>query len=259
MDQNSTLSESRRATVGYLSRIFSEIACAEGRDLFESEDLCVREGHLLLAEAMSSALESYDDLLCSKLPDGLRVHDRRRRTLATKLGDVMRLKAKREAGRGKDGEARELRRASGAIRRDYLPRMERYERQQAFFAGRNSFSKTDADATFMRMKDDPMGNGQLKAAYNVQAGTENQFIVDTTVHRRPGDAACAIPHCEHVKERIGHLPAAFVADAGYGSEENYAYLEREGVDAYVKHNEFGRKKGVVSKSLLIQPPSILFS
>lgn len=152
-----------------------------------------------------------------------------------------RLKAKREAGEGKDAEAKELKRASGAIERDYLPRMERYERQQATFSGRKSFSKTDPDATFMRMKDDAMGNGQLKAGYNVQAGTENQFIVDTTVHQRPGDTACAIPHCEHVKERVGRLPANFVADAGYGSEENYAYLEGEGVDAYVKHSEFFRE------------------
>lgn len=152
-----------------------------------------------------------------------------------------RLKAKREAGEGKDAEAKELKKAAGAIERDYLPRMERYERQQATFSGRKSFSKTDPDATFMRMKDDAMGNGQLKAGYNVQAGTENQFIVDTTVHQRPGDTACAIPHCEHVKERVGHLPANFVADAGYGSEENYAYLEGEGVDAYVKHNEFFRE------------------
>ena len=119
--------------------------------------------------------------------------------------------------------------------------MERYERQQAVFAGRKSFSKTDADATFMRMKDDAMGNGQLKAAYNVQAGTENQFIVDATVHQRPGDTACAIPRCEHAKERIGRLPASFAADAGYGSEENYAYLEREGADAYVKHSELFRE------------------
>ena len=93
----------------------------------------------------------------------------------------------------------------------------------------------------MRMKDDAMGNGQLKAGYNVQAGTENQFIVDVTVHRRPGDTACAIEHCEHVKGRIGHLPENLVADAGYGSEENYAYLDGEGVNAYVKHNEFFRE------------------
>ena len=151
------------------------------------------------------------------------------------------LKARREAGEGKDAEAKELKKAAGAIGRDHLPRMDRYERQQAASAGRKSFSKTDPDATFMRMKDDAMGNGQLKAGYNVQAGTENQFIVDTTVHQRPGDAACAIPRCEHVKERVGHLPAVFVADAGYGSEENYACLEGEGVDAYVKHGEFFRE------------------
>lgn len=152
-----------------------------------------------------------------------------------------RLRAKREAGEGGDAEAGELRRAAGAIERDYLPRMERYEEQQATFAGRKSFSKTDPDATFMRMKDDAMGNGQLKAGYNVQAGTENQFIVDTTVHQRPGDTACAIPHCEHVKKRLGRLPSSLVADAGYGSEENYAYLEAEDVDAYIKHAEFFRE------------------
>ena len=63
--------------------------------------------------------------------------------------------------------------------------MEKHERQQATFAGRKSFSKTDPDATFMRMKDDAMGNGQLKAGYNVQAGTENQFIVDTSAPATP--------------------------------------------------------------------------
>ena len=75
------------------------------------------------------------------------------------------LKARREAGEGKDAEAKELKKAAGAIERDYLPRMDRYERQQAAFAGRKSLSKTDPDATFMRMKDDAMGNGQLKAGY----------------------------------------------------------------------------------------------
>ena len=152
-----------------------------------------------------------------------------------------RLRAKREAGEGKDAEARGLSRAAGAIERDYLPRMERYEAQQAAFSGRNSFSKTDPDATFMRMKDDDAGAGRPRAAYNVQIGTENQFVVDATVHQRPGDTACAIPHLEHAKERLGRLPGSIVADAGYGSEENYAYLEAEGAEAYVKHTEFFRE------------------
>ena len=152
-----------------------------------------------------------------------------------------RLEKKQAEGKGKDEEAKSLRKAARAIDKDYLPRMEKYEDQQEAFGERNSFSKTDPDATFMRMKDDAMGNGQLKAAYNVQAGTEDQFIVDVTVHQRPGDTACAIGHFEHVKERIGHLPQNIVADAGYGSEENYAYLEGQGVNAYVKHNEFFRE------------------
>ena len=152
-----------------------------------------------------------------------------------------RLAKKEERGEGKDDEARGLKKAARAIEGDYLPRMRKYEEQQETFGGRNSFSKTDPDATFMRMKDDAMGNGQLKAGYNVQAGTENQFVVGVTVHQRPGDTACAIEHCEHVKGRIGRLPRNLVADAGYGSEENYAYLEAEGVNAYVKHGEFFRE------------------
>ena len=147
-----------------------------------------------------------------------------------------RLAEKGAEGNGGGEEARALRKAARAIEKDYLPRMERYEGQQETFGGRNSFSKTDPDATFMRMKDD-----QLKAAYNVQIGTEDQFIVDVTLHQRPGDTACAIPHFEHVKERLGSLPGDVVADAGYGSEENYAYLESEGAEAYVKHNEFFRE------------------
>ena len=70
---------------------------------------------------------------------------------------------------------------------------------------------------------------------------ENQFIVDATLHRKPNDTACAIDHCEHAKSRLGRLPGSIVADAGYGSEETYAYLEGEGVDAYVKHSEFFRE------------------
>jgi len=144
---------------------------------------------------------------------------------------------KRLSKRPKD---KDLKKAKRTIEKDYLPRMEKYEEQQSLFSGRNSYSKTDTDATFMRMKDDYMRNGQLKAAYNVQIGTEDQFIIDATVHQRPGDIACMIAHLDHVEQSLGKLPQNIVADAGYGSEENYAYLEKAGVDAYVKHNEFFR-------------------
>lgn len=148
-----------------------------------------------------------------------------------------RLRAKQDKGQ----KAPELKKAARTIERDWLPRMERYEHQQEVLAGRGSYSRTDEDATFMRMKDDHMKNGQLKAAYNVQCGTENQFIVCSTLHQCPADTACTIEHLEHVKRVLGHLPQSIVADAGYGSEETYAYLEREGADAYVKHPDFVRE------------------
>lgn len=133
-----------------------------------------------------------------------------------------RLKDEKDAKDADDkAKVKELRRAARQIERDYLPRMEKYEEQKRILDGRRSYSKTDHDATFMRMKDDYMGNGQLKAGYNVQIGAYDQFIVCSTLHRRPGDTACAIPHLEHLKQLLGFVPDSIVADAGYGSEENY--------------------------------------
>lgn len=143
--------------------------------------------------------------------------------------------------RPRDGEGKALRKAAREAERDWAPRLERYERDLADMGERNSLSRTDRDATFMRMKEDHMGNGQLKAAYNVQAGTENQYVVFATVHQRPGDTACMVPHMEAPKEEAGSLPPAVVADAGYGSEENYLYLEDAGSTAYVKHADFFRE------------------
>ncbi|SEN69439.1 Transposase DDE domain-containing protein [Paenibacillus sophorae] len=78
-----------------------------------------------------------------------------------------------------------------------------------------------------------MKNGQLKPGYNVQAGTENQFIVGYSVHQRPTDTRCLIPHLKQLQKRLGQLPKTVVADAGYGGEENYAYLEEENCEALV--------------------------
>jgi hypothetical protein len=122
---------------------------------------------------------------------------------------------------------------------EYLPRLQKYEAQEAILDGRNSYAKTDHDATFMRMKDDHMQNGQLKAGYNIQTGTEGQYVVGFSVHQRPGDPGCLIPHMEETKQqRGGQQPKNAVADSAYGSEENYAYLEREGIQAFVKYNTF---------------------
>ena len=102
---------------------------------------------------------------------------------------------------------------------DYLPRQQKYESQEAILGKRNSYSKTDKDATFMRMKEDHMLNGQLKPGYNVQIGTSDQFILGYSIHQKPGDSTLLIPHMEWLKQRFGKLSEAVTADAGYGSVE----------------------------------------
>ena len=118
--------------------------------------------------------------------------------------------------------------------------LEKYKAQEQILSGRNSFSKTDPDATFMRMKEDHMGNGQLKPGYNVQLSSSNQYVVDYTIHSNPTDTTTLIPHLEHIKADYNTWPEVLTADAGYGSEENYEHLEELGIEAYVKYGSFDR-------------------
>ena len=110
-----------------------------------------------------------------------------------------------------------------AIESDYLPRLRKYEVQKRILGNRNSYSKTDHDATFMRMKDDHMKNGQLKAGYNVQLATQNQFIVGYKLFQKPGDTRCFQPFMEKLFKSLPKVPKQVIADAGYASEENYLY------------------------------------
>lgn len=133
---------------------------------------------------------------------------------------------------------KQLSKAVKQLEKEYLPRKKKYEEQEKNLAGRNSYSKTDHDATFMRMKGEQKGNAQPKPGYNMQMGTENQFVVGYSVHQRPGDTSCLIPHLDQVNENLGRLPENIIADAGYGSEENYDYLEDNELGNFVKYNTF---------------------
>lgn len=152
---------------------------------------------------------------------------------------VQRLNEQLEEDLGRD---KKLRRKLKALSEEHLPKLRQYEEHEAKLDGRNSYSKTDPDATFMRMKEDHMRNGQLKPGYNLQAGTSDQFIVNYTVHQSPTDTPVLKEHMEDTRaqlERIGQpMPRRASADAGYGSEENYAYLEQAGMEAYVKYPGF---------------------
>ena len=133
------------------------------------------------------------------------------------------------------------------IAREYPKKLEEYLEKEEILQERNSYSKTDQDATFMRMKEDHMQNGQLKPGYNVQISTNNQFILSYSLHSNPTDTTTLIPHLENFKDNLGNLPKALTADAGYGSEENYQYLEQQNVDAYVKYNSFNNELEQASK------------
>lgn len=136
-----------------------------------------------------------------------------------------------------------LKKAAKKIETDYLPRAQKYEEQERKLAGRNSYAKTDVDATFMRMKEDHMRNGQLKPGYNIQIGTENQFVVGFSLHQQASDAVCLIPHLEKPKGWLGRLPENIGGDAAYGNEANYAYLADEDVVGnYLKYSNFDREQ-----------------
>ena len=113
-----------------------------------------------------------------------------------------------------------------------------YDQHLETLGERNSYSKTDPDATFMRMKEDAMNNGQTKPGYNLQIGTENQFITDFALYPNPTDTLTMIPFFCSFSDRYNRQPKEGCADAGYGSEENYAYMEANGIEAYVKYNYF---------------------
>jgi len=117
-----------------------------------------------------------------------------------------------------------------------------YDRHLETLGDRNSYSKTDPDATFMRRKEDAMNNGQTVPCYNLQIGTQGQFILDFGLFPNPNDTGTMIPFLTSFSDRYGRMPGEACADAGYGSEENYAYMDASGIDAYVKFNYFHKEQ-----------------
>lgn len=116
----------------------------------------------------------------------------------------------------------------------YIAKRAEYLRHLGHMKGRNSYSKTDVDATFMHMKEDHMINGQLKPGYNVQIGVEGEYIVGLGIFSNRTDVQTLIPFLERIKKYSGRVYERVIADAGYESRENYMYLEENGQESYVK-------------------------
>lgn len=137
---------------------------------------------------------------------------------------------------------KKVRQKLGYAKRNWPGKLEGYDKREEEMGGRNSCSKTDPDATFMRLKDDHMGNGQLKPAYNWQISTSCQYILNYSLHQSATDTNTLAAHMGAFRAMHGRLPEVVVADAGYGSAENYGYLEENNVEAYVKYGYFHKEQ-----------------
>ena len=120
----------------------------------------------------------------------------------------------------------------------YIDKLKEYTKKIHVCGERNSYSKTDPDATFMRMKEDAMMNGQLKPAYNLQHGVDSEYITWLTISARPTDTRTLIPFLKEMEEYLVFKYKEIVADAGYESEENYLFIEENQQLAFIKPQNY---------------------
>ena len=120
----------------------------------------------------------------------------------------------------------------------YLTKLDRYDEALRICGERNSYSKTDPDATFLHLKEDHMRNGQLKPGYNLQIGTNSGYAVWAKLFPYSTDTKTLIPFLKELEKKLGFRYDTVVADAGYESEENYTYLEKHGIRSMIKPADY---------------------
>ncbi|MDO5517708.1 MAG: IS1182 family transposase [Clostridium sp.] len=121
---------------------------------------------------------------------------------------------------------------------DYLNRLKKYTKKIYLCGNRNSYAKTDIDATFMRMKEDAMKNGQLKPAYNLQHCVDSEYIIWLNIGPQPTDTTTLIPCLKSMEEHLNFKYLKIIADSGYESEENYSFIEDNGQIAFIKPSNY---------------------
>lgn len=122
-----------------------------------------------------------------------------------------------------------------------VEKLKEYETKLYICGNRNSYSKTDTEATFMHLKDDHMKNGQLKAAYNLQHAVNSGYIVMSAIFPNPTDVLTLKPFIEQLEEQLPFKFQRIVADAGYESEENLKFLEEKEIEAYIKPADYEQR------------------
>ena len=127
--------------------------------------------------------------------------------------------------------------------KDWKNKLETYQKHLEIMGDyRNSYSKTDHDATFMRMKEDHMRNGQLKPAYNIQLASASGFIIGENVSHHPSDMYTLKPFLTKLLKNYPNKLDKIVADPGYESEENYVYLAEKNLTSYIKPSNYEKSK-----------------
>ncbi len=141
---------------------------------------------------------------------------------------------------------------------DFFSRQIKYNEYTETFKGRNSFSKTDTDATFMHMKDDHMRNAQLKPGYNIQIGVEGGYVIGVDVSSERSDQLTLIPMLEKLEKSLGKKYENVIADAGYESEEGYTYLKEHNQKAFIKPQIYEQWKKKSFKNLLGKRENMIY-
>lgn len=126
--------------------------------------------------------------------------------------------------------------------KSFLDRQLLYDLHHSRFGSRNSYSKTDVDATFMHMKDDHMRNAQLKLGYNVQIGMDSEYIVAADVFQDRNDVWTLVPFLKQMEEHLHFRYPSVTADSGYESEEAYDYLKSHDQKPYIKPQTYEKWK-----------------
>lgn len=174
--------------------------------------------------------EKYGDSDLPERGEDIEVTSKEIRNVAKELNDrLSRVSDKKEE--------RKLNRAVSRFEKEG-DKLSKYEDQEGLLHGRNSYSKTDPDATFMRLKDD-----RLRPAYNIQISTENQFVTNYSASQNASDTVTFPDHLEKITERgVAYIPKNYMGDSAYGSEENYQLLEQHEIQSYLKYNTYHLEK-----------------
>lgn len=183
--------------------------------------------HIKLCHKVKSLLEVL------KLADGLEDEEIFPSSfIIGKLGDASRVNPQRIVG-GEKALNRMIR-----VLAQYAEKAGEYElKEETCGSNRNSYYKTDHDATAMCLKQDYYSGlgSSMHAAYSTQILVANGFIAAYLVSQNRADMRTLIPTIERFKKCYGFYPNEVVADAGYGSLDNYRFLEEKQIAAFVKY------------------------